>query len=245
MNSDFPRILTLLRKEKGISQKSAAAQLSISQALLSHYEKGIRECGLQFLVRCADFYGVSCDYLLGRSPDRQGTTITVEDIPNPEESGKENRSINTVLPVLNKKLISNSLNVLFDLLAKASSKTLTGEVSSYLMLAVYRMFRVVYSANPKNQEAMFHIPPHVYRPYTDAAMQVAEANAAASAMGQPVEGGEGVQDTEALSLSTQQLGEDYPLFSPSLLNLIQNAEQKVGFGQKSSKKSRTSAKKSV
>ena len=49
MNADFPRILTLLRKEKGISQKTAAGDLGISQALLSHYEKGIRECGLAVL----------------------------------------------------------------------------------------------------------------------------------------------------------------------------------------------------
>ena len=69
MNADFPRVLTLLRKERGISQKQAAAELGVSQALLSHYEKGIRECGLDFLVRAADFYSVSCDYLLGRSPD--------------------------------------------------------------------------------------------------------------------------------------------------------------------------------
>lgn len=82
MNADFPRILTLLRKERGISQKLAASNLGISQALLSHYEKGIRECGLDFLLRCADFYGVSCDYLLGRSPDRTGSQITVEEIPD-------------------------------------------------------------------------------------------------------------------------------------------------------------------
>ena len=43
MNADFPRILTLLRKEKGISQKTAAGDLGISQALLSHYEKGIEK----------------------------------------------------------------------------------------------------------------------------------------------------------------------------------------------------------
>ena len=71
-NSDFPRILTLLRKERGFSQKSVASDLGISQALLSHYEKGIRECGLDFLVRAADYYGVSCDYLLGRTPHRNG-----------------------------------------------------------------------------------------------------------------------------------------------------------------------------
>lgn len=70
MDKNFPVILTELRKEKGLSQKEAAARLGISQALLSHYEKGIRECGQSFLIRVADFYGVTCDYLLGRSKER-------------------------------------------------------------------------------------------------------------------------------------------------------------------------------
>ena len=84
MNSDFARIITLQRKERHISQKQAATDLGISQALLSHYEKGIRECGLNFLVKIADYYNVSCDYLLGRTPDPEGKTITVEDIPEDE-----------------------------------------------------------------------------------------------------------------------------------------------------------------
>ena len=67
----FSVVLTKLRKEKGLSQKYAAQELKISQALLSHYEKGIRECGLNFLINAADFYGVSCDYLLGRTAERE------------------------------------------------------------------------------------------------------------------------------------------------------------------------------
>ena len=64
MLNDFPRILTLLRKEKGISQKQAAEDLGLAQALLSHYEKGKRECGLEFLLKAANYYNVSTDYLL-------------------------------------------------------------------------------------------------------------------------------------------------------------------------------------
>ena len=63
----FSDRLTLQRKQKGVSQKQAAADLGISQALLSHYENGIREPGLQFLVKAADYYSVSCDYLLGHA----------------------------------------------------------------------------------------------------------------------------------------------------------------------------------
>jgi len=72
MERNFPVILSELRKERGLSQKEAASKLNISQALLSHYEKGIRECGQSFLIKVADFYGVTCDYLLGRSKSRTG-----------------------------------------------------------------------------------------------------------------------------------------------------------------------------
>ena len=45
MASDFSRTLALLRREKKISQRTAAADLGVSQALLSHYENGLREPG--------------------------------------------------------------------------------------------------------------------------------------------------------------------------------------------------------
>ncbi|MBQ7083332.1 MAG: helix-turn-helix transcriptional regulator [Oscillospiraceae bacterium] len=231
MNADFPRILTLLRKEKGISQKAAASDLGISQALLSHYEKGIRECGLDFLVRTADYYSVSCDYLLGRSPDRSGMTLTVEDIPEPDAAGKENVMRGSILPVLNKKLIANSLNILFDLLQKSRNKTLINEVSSFLMLSVYRMFRVVYSANPKNQNAMFTIPRQVAGSYADAAMTVAEAKARAVALGETLSDQEELTEVENLAVTTESLNQAYPMFASSLLNLIQNSESKIGPGK--------------
>ena len=72
MEKSFSVTLTELRKEKRLTQKDAAAKLGISQALLSHYEKGIRECSREFLIKAADFYGVSCDYLLGRTAERTG-----------------------------------------------------------------------------------------------------------------------------------------------------------------------------
>ena len=70
--SSFPERLIELRAENKLNQKTAAADLNISQALLSHYEKGIRECGLDFLCRAADYYKVTTDYLLGRSRSRNG-----------------------------------------------------------------------------------------------------------------------------------------------------------------------------
>ena len=65
--TDFSRTLSLLRQETGISQRKAAKELGISQALLSHYENGAREPGLDFVRRACAYYGVSADYLLGLS----------------------------------------------------------------------------------------------------------------------------------------------------------------------------------
>ena len=62
----------MLRKEKQISQRQAAQELGISQALLSHYEKGIRECNLDFVKTVAQYYGVSADFLLGLSENKRG-----------------------------------------------------------------------------------------------------------------------------------------------------------------------------
>lgn len=221
---EFNRIITLLRKERGITQKQAAQDLGVSQALLSHYEKGIRECGLDFVVKVADYYHVSCDYLLGRSAERSGLTLSVEEIPNPE-AVKEGKFRGSVLPTMNKKLIANSLNILYDKLSNCKEKELTTEVSSYLMLSVYKMFRLMYSAQPKNTSSLFSLTPGRWQGYTDAAMHVAEAN---------VEGilsGEGVKDDdtlrENLSMTSEQLSEEYPLFASSLLNLIRTSETRV------------------
>ncbi len=62
----FSEALSELRREKNISQRQAAADLGISQALLSHYENGLREPRLEFVSRVCDYYGVSADYILGR-----------------------------------------------------------------------------------------------------------------------------------------------------------------------------------
>lgn len=68
--------LVELRTEKGLSQKAAALELGVSQALLSHYEKGIREFNLDFLCRLCEYYDVPADYVLGRTDSRSGLNST-------------------------------------------------------------------------------------------------------------------------------------------------------------------------
>ncbi|MBR0534866.1 MAG: helix-turn-helix transcriptional regulator [Clostridia bacterium] len=75
--STYSERMVELRTEKGISQKAAAVDLGISQALLSHYEKGIREFSLDFLCKIAEYYEVTTDYILGRTDSRTGLNATV------------------------------------------------------------------------------------------------------------------------------------------------------------------------
>jgi transcriptional regulator with XRE-family HTH domain len=224
----FSRIITLLRKERGVTQKKAAEELGVSQALLSHYEKGIRECGLEFVVRVADYYRVSCDYLLGRSADRSGLTLTVDDIPAPDATAAQDGHYRgSVLPTLNRKLVSNSLNILYDKLSNCPDKALVSEISGYLMLAVYKMFRLMYHSAPKNAPGLFRVPETVWRGYSSGAMASTEANVSAVLLGEDIGLGVPIKDTVAFAMTTESLTKDYPLYATSLLNLIKTSEERI------------------
>lgn len=84
MSIAFATNLSNLRRERGITQKTAAEELGISQALLSHYEKGIRECNLDFVIRAAAYYDVTTDYLLGVSDTKRtgSDLLDTENLPS-------------------------------------------------------------------------------------------------------------------------------------------------------------------
>lgn len=56
-----------IRKAKGISQLKLAMDLNTNQNTISRYETGEREPGITELIKLADYFGVSVDYLLERT----------------------------------------------------------------------------------------------------------------------------------------------------------------------------------
>ena len=56
-----------LRKERRISQLKLALDLNMSQNSISRYENLEREASYEILIKFADYFGVTLDYLLGRS----------------------------------------------------------------------------------------------------------------------------------------------------------------------------------
>ena len=220
MISDFSRTLTLLRKERKLSQKQAAEDLGVAQALLSHYEKGKRECGLDFLIKAADYYNVSTDYLLGRSPVSSGSVIVDSDVPEtPPTEKARNLSADELTATFAKKLITNSIDVIYSLLAKIGNSKLTGQVSNLFSLTIYRTFRLAFKANPDNNSSIFKLPEE----YAMSVIAAGEAVSTANAVEAIKEGGE----TAPPVISRAQLEQDYKQQASILLNTVMNCENQL------------------
>lgn len=59
--------LKLLRKSKGYTQIAVQMKTGIEQALLSKFENGERVPPTETLIKLAEFYNVSIDYILCRT----------------------------------------------------------------------------------------------------------------------------------------------------------------------------------
>lgn len=160
--SKFAIILFQLRKERGISQKKAATDLGISQALLSHYEKGIRECGLDFVIKCSEYYGVTTDYLLGVSDSRTG--IAPDSLSQLDED--EEHSVST---------LAKATKYLLDISAASSTESSKKNyIYDYYMLSIYRGALTLAKAGVLPKE-MFKIDYTIARDLASAAIAVQDA----------------------------------------------------------------------
>ena len=150
-NSKFAATLSQLRRERGISQ-----------ALLSHYEKGIRECGLDFVVKCADYYGVTTDYLLGVSASRNGLDPSVYASLGAEDDD---------MPL---STLSQATRILLDTAAAASRGGAARYIYDYYMLSLYRGALTMAKAGILPRE-MFKLDYNLGRELASAALAVQDA----------------------------------------------------------------------
>ena len=215
MNADFARTLALLRHERGISQRQAAETLGISQALLSHYENGVREPGLNFVVKACDFYNVSADFLLGRTLSRDGTTILDADTLYDVSDERDNVLKGSVMATLSKKLIVNSAGVLFDLLGRLGNKKAIKAASNYLSTALYTLYRHLFQFSPNGNDGFFSVPrEHFVVGLPRADMILNEAESVATLAGQNKEA------QQFPDMSHDAMTAAYPGTYQSLLQII-------------------------
>lgn len=65
-NNIFGERLKILRKENHLNQEEIAKILGCTQRKISYMEQGVTEPDLQTLIKLADYFGVSIDFLCGR-----------------------------------------------------------------------------------------------------------------------------------------------------------------------------------
>lgn len=217
MNNDFPMIITMLRKERKLSQKQVSTDLGISQALLSHYEKGIRECGLDFLLKTAEYYDVSCDFLLGRTVHRNGGTVKPADIPDADDNVDEKSG--NMLGMINKKVITNTNTVIFDILSQIDNKKLTNSVSNYMMNSQYQIFRTIYSAEKSNPQNIFTLSQNRYRSLCQASQTLDLAVIDTIV--------ENEKEKATITLSPDLISRAYEKGASSVFNVLKSCEKSV------------------
>ena len=66
MENKFSEQLLALRLETNLSRAELAKKLNVSVRLISYWENGKRECSFDMLLKIADIFSVSVDFLLGR-----------------------------------------------------------------------------------------------------------------------------------------------------------------------------------
>ena len=212
MTKEFGRKISSLRKRKGLSQKDAAQQLGISQSLLSHYEKGIRECGLEFLSKAADFYEVSADYLLGRAPSDD----LIETLSEPQDDSDTKIARNNTYCLLNRRLINNTNSVTYSLLSEINNKRLQKYISDYLSIAHYNVFRSLYSLQENRADDVFRLSDLNRESLSNASMEIHQARIKSTAV-----------NIDGPKLSFDILADKYPDSISSLNELIKNAEKAI------------------
>ena len=74
----FARILQDLREDRDISRKDLAMVLNISVSTLGMYEQGRREPNIDMLIKIANYFDVSIDFLVGRSFKNENNEMLTE-----------------------------------------------------------------------------------------------------------------------------------------------------------------------
>lgn len=103
MNNALGERLKYLRKQKKTTQQDIADLLHVSQMQISRYENGKDLPGIQSVIKLADYFMVSIDYLLGHEIKTEGTKPVIPPIEETVLNGEYFLVINNGTPRFQKK----------------------------------------------------------------------------------------------------------------------------------------------
>ena len=146
----FSELLKQCRKKQGVSQAELASRLGVTQQAVGKWESGKSSPDPSTVARIAELLNTTADYLLGRTLSRDGAIIVADDLyDSTDEKGNLRGSI---MATLQKKLVVNTANVLFDLLGKMGSRGAITAAGDYLSGALYLLLRHLYRRGRGNEE---------------------------------------------------------------------------------------------
>jgi hypothetical protein len=169
------------------------------------------------VVAAADYYEVSADFLLGRTMSRDGTFINAEELYD-ETDSKDNRLKGSAMMLVSKKIIVNTVAIVFDLLGRSGGRGAVKDAYGYLSSALYKLFRYLYTSSGSNAERFFSVPEAESMEAADARMKLCEMR-----LKRAFTGGE----AELSALSNDSLTRDYPLLVQSLFSMLHASEKEL------------------
>ena len=101
--------LRLLRESFNLSQQKLAVHLDLAQSQIQNYETGNYEPDISTMIKMAEFFGTSVDYLIGRSDTNLNADAVCENACEFALNEKEQQHINRVRRLLPKQRKSLSL----------------------------------------------------------------------------------------------------------------------------------------
>lgn len=100
-------MLKILRKEKGLTQTQLANAVGLGRQAYAYYEKGEREPSPETLCKFADFFGVTVDELLGRTPqlfdDARVPKTEVQELFDQLNVGEQERALGYMESMLERR----------------------------------------------------------------------------------------------------------------------------------------------
>ena len=170
----------------------------------------MREPGLAFVTKACNYYNVSADFLLGRTLSRDGTTIAAEELYD-YSTEKDNVLHGSIMATLNKKLLVNSIGVLFDLLGKTGRKEAINAAADYL-----------YRADGSKNEDFFSVPARQFMAGVATADMICTEAQYVDALAAHVK-----EKGSFPPMHNDALMENYPGLYQSLLQIIHNTGERV------------------
>lgn len=104
---DFGTRLSILRNERGLSQEEFGGKIGLSRNSIYNYETGKRTPSIEDLVKIADFFNVSYDFLLCKSENKNRDNIDIG-----EKLGLEDESISALQKIKNEYFSKALINEL-------------------------------------------------------------------------------------------------------------------------------------